>query len=95
MFILRHFSGLIVWGLIASIFALEIALGSMFMDKANNAESDGNYTNMDSKEGNQTIAGIFFAMAILLVLFVLCMWSRIKLAIAITKVIIFLSFFFK
>lgn len=83
--LLKCFSGLIVWSVIFSMFIVLLVLGTSFYNQAQTKESAEDYIDYDSKEGNLAIAYIIYALAAILFLGVLCLYDRIKLAIAIVK----------
>ena len=61
----------------------------MFYQKSLAADAADGYTDINSKEGNLGLAIVFWVMAFFTVCYICCMYKRIKLAVAVIKVIFF------
>ena len=87
MALVKYIGGIILWIMIGSIIGLEIILGALFLSKSQEVKT-GAVTDLNSKEGNYAMCAIFWILAFFTCLYICCMWKRIKLAIAVLKVII-------
>lgn len=92
---MRYCSGLLTWAAILAYILALIAFGYILYDKAKTLETEASYSvDNSSSSSNQTssvntlkiIAYVLWAIAGISVLLVLCLYTKIKLAIAIVKV---------
>lgn len=83
--LLKCLSGVIVWGMLIGTFVLFMIIGTSYYNQAQTKEDAEDYVDFDSKEGSLTVAYLCYILAAVIFCFVICMYNRIKLAIAIVK----------
>ena len=66
---------------------LEIILGAMFLSQSQGTTIELKDYIIQSSQGNLAMCVVFWLLAILTIVCILCMWKRIKLVTAVFKVI--------